>query len=71
MARIADSKLKTGSGSSDVEGILTNSLASVTAVIATAVTAGEIIDLDHSVDSVYRFDGILSNTAAIKHLVQA
>ena len=55
MARIADSKLKTGSGSSDVEGILTNSVASVTAVIATAVTAGEIIDLVHSVDSAYRF----------------
>ena len=53
MARIANSKLTTGSGSSDVEGIVTNSAASVTAASATAVTADEIIDLIHSVDSAY------------------
>ena len=71
MARITSSKLKTGSGSYDVEGIVTNSAARVTALSATAATAREIIDLVHSVDSAYRFYGILSNTAAIKHLVQA
>ena len=54
MARIVNSKLTTGSGSSDVEGIVTNSAADVTAASATAVTADEIIDLVHSVDSAYR-----------------
>ena len=54
MARIANSKLTTGSGSSDVEGIVTNSAAGVTAASATAVTADEIIDLVHSVDPAYR-----------------
>ena len=50
MAWIANSKLTTGSGSSDVEGIVTNTAAGVTAASATAVTADEIIDLVHSVD---------------------
>ena len=54
MARIASSKLTTGSGSSDVEGIMTNSVAGVTAASVTAVTADEIIDLTHSVDPAYR-----------------
>ena len=54
MARIANSKLTTGSGSSDVEGIVTNSAAGVTAASATAITADEIIDLVHSVDPAYR-----------------
>ena len=54
MARIANSKLTTGSGSSDVEGIVTNTAAGVTAASATAVTADEIIDLVHSVDPAYR-----------------
>ena len=54
MVRIANSKLTTGSGLSDVEGIVTNSAAGVTAASATAVTADEIIDLVHSVDPVYR-----------------
>ena len=39
---------------SDVEGIVTNSAAGVTAASATAVTADEIIDLVHSVDPAYR-----------------
>ena len=54
LGRIANSKLTTGSGSSDVEGIVTNSAAGVTAASATAVTADEIIDLIHSVDPAYR-----------------
>jgi HK97 family phage major capsid protein len=54
MGRIANAKLTTGSGSSDVEGIVTNSAAGVTAASATAVTADEIIDLVHSVDPEYR-----------------
>ena len=54
MGRIANSKLTTGSGSSDVEGIITNAGAGVTAASATALTADEIIDLIHSVDPAYR-----------------
>ena len=51
LGRIANSKLTTGSGSSDVEGIVTNSTLGKTAA---AVTADEIIDLIHSVDPAYR-----------------
>ena len=54
LGKIANEKLTTGSGSSDVEGIVTNSAAGVTAASATAVTADEIIDLIHSVDPAYR-----------------
>ena len=54
LGRIANSKLTTGSGSSDVEGIVTNSALGVTAAAAAAVTADEIIDLVHSVDPAYR-----------------
>jgi HK97 family phage major capsid protein len=54
LGRIANSKLTTGSGSSDVEGIVTNSAAGKTAAGTAAVTADEIIDLIHSVDPAYR-----------------
>lgn len=54
LACTANAKLTTGSGSSDVEGIVTNSTAGVTAASATAITADEIIDLIHSVDLAYR-----------------
>ena len=54
LGRIANSKLTTGSGSSDVEGIVTNSAAGKTAAATAAVTADEIIDLVHSVDPAYR-----------------
>lgn len=54
LGRIANSKLTTGSGSSDVEGIVTNSAAGKTAAATNAITADEIIDLIHSVDPAYR-----------------
>ena len=54
LGRIANSKLTTGSGSSDVEGIVTNSGLGKTAVATAAITADEIIDLIHSVDPQYR-----------------
>lgn len=54
LGRIANSKLTTGSGSSDVEGIVTNSTAGKTAAAVAAITADEIIDLIHSVDPAYR-----------------
>jgi len=54
MGRLANSKLTTGSGSSDVEGIVTNSALGVTAASATAIASDELIDLIHSVDPAYR-----------------
>ena len=54
LGRIANSKLTTGSGSSDVEGIVTNSAAGKTAAGTAAITADEIIDFIHSVDPAYR-----------------
>ena len=54
LGRIANSKLTTGSGSSDVEGIVTNSGQGKVAAGAAAITADEIIDLIHSVDPAYR-----------------
>jgi len=54
MGRIANSKLTTGSGSSDVEGIVTTSTLGKTAAATAAVTADEIIDLIHSVNPAYR-----------------
>jgi len=57
LARIANAKLTTGSGSSDVEGIATNAGAGITAASATAIAADELIDLVHSVDPAYRKGG--------------
>ncbi len=54
LGRIANSKLTTGSGSSDVEGIVTNSGLGKTAAAVDAITADEIIDLIHSVDPMHR-----------------
>ena len=54
LGRIANAKLTTGSGSSDVEGIVVGSTAGVTAASATAIAADELISLQHSVDPAYR-----------------
>jgi HK97 family phage major capsid protein len=54
LGRIANAKLTTGSGSSDVEGIVTNSGAGKVAAATNAITADEIIDFIHSVDPAYR-----------------
>lgn len=54
LGRIANSKLTTGSGSSDVQGIVTGSSLGKTAAGTAAITADEIIDLLHSVDPAYR-----------------
>jgi HK97 family phage major capsid protein len=54
LARIANSKLTTGSGSSDVKGIVTFSAAGKTTAAAAAVTADEVVDFVHSVDPAYR-----------------
>lgn len=54
LARIANSQLTTGTGSSAPNGIVTASTAGKTAASATAITSDEIIDLLHSVDPAYR-----------------
>lgn len=54
LGRIANSKLTTGSGSSDVLGVVTGSTLGRTSASATAITSDEIIDLLHSVDPAYR-----------------
>lgn len=54
LGRIANSKLTTGSGSSDVLGVVTGSTLGRTSASATAITSDEIIDLLHSVDPSYR-----------------
>lgn len=54
LARIANSQLTTGTGSSAPNGVVTASAAGKTAASATAITSDEIIDLLHSVDPAYR-----------------
>jgi len=54
LGRLGNAKLTTGSGSSDVEGIVTNSAAGKVAASTSAITADEIIDFVHSVDAAYR-----------------
>lgn len=54
LGRIANSKLTTGTGSSQPNGVVTASTLGKTAASATAITSDEIIDLMHSVDPAYR-----------------
>ena len=54
LARIANTQLTTGTGSSAPNGVVTASALGKTAASATAITADEIIDLLHSVDPAYR-----------------
>jgi HK97 family phage major capsid protein len=54
LARIANSQLTTGTGSSAPNGVVTASALGKTAAGTAAITADEIIDLLHSVDPAYR-----------------
>jgi len=54
LGRLGNAKLTTGSGSSDVEGIVTNTAAGKVAASTSAITSDEIIDFVHSVDAAYR-----------------
>lgn len=54
LGRIANTRLTTGTGSSQPNGVVTASTLGKTATSATAITADEIIDLMHSVDPAYR-----------------
>ena len=54
LGRIANLQLTTGTGSGAPNGIVTVSTLGITAASATAITSDEIIDLEHSVDPLYR-----------------
>lgn len=54
MARTANDKLTTGTGSSQPQGIVTGSALGKTAADDAGFTADELIDLQHSVNSAYR-----------------
>lgn len=54
LGRRANIELTTGDGSGDPNGIVTASTLGKTAAAVAAVTADEIIDLEHSVDPAYR-----------------
>jgi HK97 family phage major capsid protein len=54
LARIANRQLTIGTGSSAPNGIVTASSLGVTAAATAAITADELIDLEHSVDPAYR-----------------
>jgi HK97 family phage major capsid protein len=54
MARTANRKLTTGTGSSQPQGIAVGAGAGVTAAAVAAIAADELFDLQHSVDPAYR-----------------
>lgn len=54
IARVGNSYLTTGNGSSQPNGVATAAAAGITGSSATAVTFDDIIDLIHSVDPLYR-----------------
>jgi len=54
LGRRANTELTVGDGDGDPNGIVTASTLGVTAASAAAITADEIIDLEHSVDPAYR-----------------
>lgn len=69
LARIANSQLTTGTGSSAPNGIVTASSLGVTAAGTAALTSDELIDLVHSVDPAYRSApkvGFMFNDATLK-----
>lgn len=54
LGRRANTELTTGDGTGDPNGIVTASTLGVTAAATGAITADELIDLQHSVDPAYR-----------------
>jgi HK97 family phage major capsid protein len=54
LGRRANTELTTGDGTGDPNGVVTASTLGKTAASATAITADELIDLQHSVDPAYR-----------------
>jgi HK97 family phage major capsid protein len=66
LGRIHNQHFTTGTGTAQPQGIVTGATTGVTAASATAITADELIDLQHSVDPAYRNERskfMLSDTA--------
>lgn len=66
LGRIHNQHFTTGTGSSQPQGIVTGATSGVTAAAVAAITADELIDLQHSVDPAYRNERakfMLSDTA--------
>ncbi len=68
LGRVFETEFTTGSGSSRPNGIVTASAAGVTAAATNAITADEIINLEHAVDPAYRNDrsGFMCHDSIIK-----
>jgi len=77
IARILNTHFTTGTGTGQPSGVVSGSISGKTADSATAITAGEIIDLFHSVDPMYRDSASSvwmcndSSIAAIRKLVDS
>lgn len=56
IGRILNEHFTTGSGAAQPNGVVTASTLGVTAASGTAITADELIDLEHTVDPAYRSD---------------
>lgn len=66
LGRIHNQHFTTGTGTAQPQGIVTGAVSGVTAASATAITADELIDLQHSIDPAYRNERskfMLSDTA--------
>lgn len=66
LGRIHNQHFTTGTGTAQPQGIVTGAVSGVTAAGAAAITADELIDLQHSVDPAYRNERskfMLSDTA--------
>jgi HK97 family phage major capsid protein len=66
LGRIHNQHFTTGTGTAQPQGIVTGATSGVTAAGAAAITADELIDLQHSVDPAYRNERsryMLSDTA--------
>ncbi len=70
LGRIHNQHFTTGTGTAQPQGIVTGATSGVTAASATAITADELIDLQHSIDPAYRTSDakFMLNDTALKGL---
>jgi HK97 family phage major capsid protein len=54
IGRIQNTRLTTGTGASQSQGMITGATTGKTTASGTAITYGELVDLEHSVDAAYR-----------------
>lgn len=69
LGRITNRRFTTGSGAGEPQGIVNASALGVTAAGAAAITADELIDLEHAVDAAYRDGaGYMFHDLVLAHL---